>query len=460
MSDAMLMAFYWIVFVVDGLVFSFLPFDFMSKVNRDIYRRKWCYVAAFLVYCGLILLTAIFLPKIHLFLSLSGVLLIGWMMFSRKRIQILYNLIFLLCLFCCQILAIMGTQLICLNMGVSFQSPIVGSILLMLVKQFVCIAASRFLLLFFQRRQVDRIPVFSYVNFLVLPVLSGILMVSLLYMSELHLALYSDYGLFLLNYLLLMGLNLYVTYVFNAVWEKQALEHEVELYQQQEQMQYRYYETLEEKYQASRKLIHDFQNHLMVLEKLYQGGDAQAGKVYAGELQQKLGKLGRTYYSDQKMLNIILNEKIPQAKAAGIRTEVMLGEFPENALPDVDITTIFSNLLDNALEAASQAGPDAFLSLTTDSHGDFLVIRMQNSMTGSLRKQRGTLLSTKRGHEGLGLSSVKRVVEKHGGTVKITKPEQMFEVNLVIPIERTECISGKEEAGENFPSAQKENERK
>ena len=70
------------------------------------------------------------------------------------------------------------------------------------------------------------------------------------------------------------------------------------------------------------------------------------------DLYHMVNILGEKYYSSDRMLNIICNDKLSAAGRMGIRVTAQIGDVDFSDLKDIDVTTIFANLLDNAIEAA------------------------------------------------------------------------------------------------------------
>ena len=137
-----------------------------------------------------------------------------------------------------------------------------------------------------------------------------------IYMSEFMVILFG------VNLFGLIGLNIYFCVLVDVMSENYRLENERNLYQAQARMQHQYYEREEEKYEASRKLIHDIRNHIHAMEELYRREEAVDAEHYASNIQQLLNSFQQTYYTSEKLLNIILNDKVQQMRRAGIREDV------------------------------------------------------------------------------------------------------------------------------------------
>ena len=90
-------------------------------------------------------------------------------------------------------------------------------------------------------------------------------------------------------------------------------------------MQYQYYEREEEKFEESRKMIHDIRNHILAMEALYNSVGAEEASRYAGNIHQMLNRFQQKYYTSERLLNIILNDKAACMQRAGIREDMKVG---------------------------------------------------------------------------------------------------------------------------------------
>ncbi len=157
-----------------------------------------------------------------------------------------------------------------------------------------------------------------------LPLFSVFYMYSMVYLMQIYMV-EEAVLLLLANLILLIGMNLYFCVLVDVMSENHRLEQERNLYRRQAEMQYRYYAREEEKYEESRKLVHDIRNHMLAMEKLYDSEKAEAAAEYAGNIHQMLNSLGQKYYTAEKLLNIILNDKARQMQSAGIREDMKIG---------------------------------------------------------------------------------------------------------------------------------------
>ena len=118
-------------------------------------------------------------------------------------------------------------------------------------------------------------------------------------------------------------------------------------------------------------------------------------------------------------------------------------EFPQNTniIPNV-ICTILGNLLDNAIEAASELQNSGSTSLTIRRIGHFLMIKVSNSCMGNrddFIQYPETAKENKELH-GWGLPSVIDAVKKYNGTLKCTNQNNQFIVEIILFYEISSCL--------------------
>lgn len=268
---------------------------------------------------------------------------------------------------------------------------------------------------------------------ILLPLFSMFNMYCMVYLMQIYMV-ESSVLLLLINLLLLIGLNLYFCVLVDVMSENHRLENERNLYRRQSEMQYRYYAREEEKYEESRKLIHDIRNHILAMEELYDSERAEAAARYAGDIHQMLNSLGQKYYTSEKLLNIILNDKVQQMQRAGIREDIKVGELSLDFMRDMDVTALFANLLDNAI-AAAQESRDGFVKLRINTVRQFVSITAENSSDKEPVKTKSGFRSEKEGHEGVGIGSIRRTVEQYGGDVRFEWKDGVFTAKVMLAAE-------------------------
>lgn len=285
---------------------------------------------------------------------------------------------------------------------------------------------------FINRREAKVINKLQSFTFLVIPLFSAIYILTLIYLLQLY-AGFEESILLLVNVILVLILNIYVTHIFDAISKNNTLKNEVKLYHQQSELQHKYYDNLESKYKESRKLIHDIRNHLQSIERLYKNKEQDLAKKYTTDIHLMLNELNQRYYTSNRILNIILNDKYQIIKSANISFDCKIGDINLNFMREIDITTIFANLLDNSIEAAKKVEDNPYIKFHINKFNDFIVINIINSMKDKPIMKNKKIKSTKVNHEGLGLENIRKTLEKYEGSLVVDFDDNEFKINIVIP---------------------------
>ncbi|MDO4288628.1 MAG: GHKL domain-containing protein [Eubacterium sp.] len=231
-------------------------------------------------------------------------------------------------------------------------------------------------------------------------------------------------------------LDLCLIRVFDAISLKYQLETAIALKDQQLHMQDSYYRSLELQHEKSQRLLHDTKNHLLTLEALYNTGAADEAQAYTEALLKRLAEADFKYHCANKIFSMIINDKILKCEKRGIRFEISLDGGLLDFLSPFDMTTIFSNLLDNAIEAAAALKDRGLIEITGHRRRGMLFIDISNTCDPSKINWSpdGRLQSTKSAApSGLGLKNVAEAVGKYGGALHITV-DTTFNVHLYFPL--------------------------
>ena len=245
-------------------------------------------------------------------------------------------------------------------------------------------------------------------------------------------------GMFLIFFLLgCLVLDVYIVVVFYRISIVRKTEKENALLQQQSEMQLEVYSDLQQRYQNSMRTIHDAKRHVRALESLIQSDHLAEAQQYKESLFQKLNELQPSIQCDNPLLSAILNHVFLKAEQRHIALKMDLqGEEQLSMLAGVDLTTIVSNLLDNAVDAVSELPEEQrYIHFAVAFQMGEIMIRVENPTKNDLKQEGNTIVSTKEGHLGLGLKNVEMVVEKYKGNFKTYVKDGTFIAAITIPTE-------------------------
>lgn len=202
------------------------------------------------------------------------------------------------------------------------------------------------------------------------------------------------------------------------------------------QLQKSYYEELERNQKEIRRLRHDMNHHLSVVGQLLREGADQEAAAYFDKITDAM-KAGNRRFCRNDVVNAVLNAKYNLMIEEGIDTFFHVGIDDMLHVDDISLCTIFANTLDNAIEACRKMEPDQERRISMKARSTdqgYFSYEIVNTKQNPVKTGQGLYLTDKADAKlhGIGLSSVKEVVDRYGGTMDISYTEDRFCVTILI----------------------------
>lgn len=232
------------------------------------------------------------------------------------------------------------------------------------------------------------------------------------------------------RYLVLASSTLSVLGLVRALGQLQA---ETRALQVRQQLAVESYQNILEQNQRTDLMRHEWKNQVTALRLMLGEKKLDALGARLSELEGTLDHLSPKTYTQHFAINAILQNSAAKAAAMGVAFHAQASIPAEVEIREEDLCALLLNMLDNALEAASQAEPKEVWCKLTLSQG-FLAIQCENTFSGALKRdEKGRLLSTKReeGH-GFGLSQMRAVAEKYHSVLDVSWEEGRFTVQTAL----------------------------
>ena len=196
--------------------------------------------------------------------------------------------------------------------------------------------------------------------------------------------------------------DLYLLYFVKMADEKNYYEKQLIALEQQAKVQYEYYLTQTKKYDQTVHILHDVNKHIKAIEGLYGAEQGNTAGEYAAEIRELLKPLIPVQYTENPILNILLTDKESVMREKGISVTIKVDNVNLNFLAPIDITTIFGNLLDNAIEAAEKLEGGKYISIKIGSYHKMIAASIENNC-GEVKWKNGFPVSAKGKGGGIGL---------------------------------------------------------
>lgn len=257
--------------------------------------------------------------------------------------------------------------------------------------------------------------------------ISGIeitLLRNIIYLSK------SYYNLFLTILLCVVFMNIILFYTMVYIGKKNIAEKNYSLLQKQLELQEESLKSLEQKYDETSKIRHDFKNYISCALKMLEEGRDKELNNYLEELsEKKINEITSYVATKRAILGAVLNSKLSQAKNNGIEMQCYIFSELEN-IPDIDIGILLANIIDNALEACEKNISDSEITLKTWSEAGYYSIELTNTVEKDVLAENPKLITSKENSEfhGVGLKTVKDIVNKYDGMINFDQKGNAFRV--------------------------------
>lgn len=196
-----------------------------------------------------------------------------------------------------------------------------------------------------------------------------------------------------------------------------------------------YYRTVVQTDQLSHNIIKNLQNHCT---EIYAMALRQDGKALADYLQQHFSYLEDTaqlvVQSGNAMVDSIAGYWLMEARARGIKVFCQV-QLKDMQFSDMDLAVLLGNALENAVEAAALCDkPARQLHFMMETRYNSIVLMLRNSYTGRLVIRDDVYYSSKRDFKeaGIGISSIRHIVEKNKGMMKIKTDAKEFCLSILM----------------------------
>lgn len=213
-----------------------------------------------------------------------------------------------------------------------------------------------------------------------------------------------------------------------------SFEEEHKYMKKQIEIQKENYANIKDKIEKTKKLNHDFRHHIFVIEEYLQN------KEY-NKLTEYLKSINNDFYISDPVVfcsNTAMNALIHYYYTVSLKNSVDFSasvNVPSDiAVNDTDISIITGNLLENALEAVlrQRTNDKRFIKVYGNAEKSQLILTIENSFDGSIRKSGDRFYSSKRDDFGIGIDSVKAAVKKYNGIINISHTDTVFTVSLIL----------------------------
>lgn len=270
-----------------------------------------------------------------------------------------------------------------------------------------------------------------------LPILSNIVSLLLVFGYNFNQNIHSKSNLIVLAFtvLLMIASSIMLLIVIGKIVKDDKLKLEYELINERINLSHKNYENMIQAQEKLRYVYHDLKNH-MICMKSYDTKEEIIS--YINNLEFQINDFENLRNTGNKTLDIILNDKIHLCKKYNIEFEDSINISKLNFIKENDICAIFANALDNAIEACININDEIEKRIEVKATyiNGFAVIKFINTKINDIKFTGDRIKTSKEDNKihGIGLASIKYIVNKYDGEVIVNYSENEFILKIMIPI--------------------------
>ena len=224
--------------------------------------------------------------------------------------------------------------------------------------------------------------------------------------------------------------------VINKIRYKLQEKRNMKIAEEKEKILYKYYKVAKENNENASMIKHDLKNQIQIAYAMRNKNDNFVNILE--DIDAELDKVNTNIYSKNEILNTVLLLKKIEAKKFDINMVYKIDKsISLDSMKDSDVCKLFSNLLDNSIEASKKTD-DKKILLKLCKRNDYIVLICENTYKEELRKNILGFLTTKENKKehGYGIKIIKSISDKYGGEMNIQAKNGSFKVIMVFYIKK------------------------
>jgi hypothetical protein len=200
-------------------------------------------------------------------------------------------------------------------------------------------------------------------------------------------------------------------------------------------LEQKHYEDKFQDEQRIRSIYHDMKNHLLLLQS-YES-DRKEVNIMVDSIKEQIEGYENYYHTGNSFLDVIIRDKNCIATENEIDLNIVICFAEGNFITPLDISTLFGNAIDNAIEASLKLLPaQRLITIKANCIREMLSIVFENNTVSTQDKCQKTSKKDTFLH-GFGLNNIKRVVDKYDGQCLSKWENCVYTLKIIIPIPKS-----------------------
>ena len=179
---------------------------------------------------------------------------------------------------------------------------------------------------------------------------------------------------------------------------------------------------------------HDMRHQLVLLDGLLSGGKTEQAQEFVKAAVADLDTIVPKQFCKNGTVNLLCSSYNSKAQQLGVQLKITACLPNTLPLSDVELCSVVSNGLENALLAASQPELfDKWVEFYCEAKQNNLLIQIRNPYYGQVTMRDGLPVSDREGH-GYGCLSIQTIVQRNGGLCSFSAENCLFTLRVILPL--------------------------
>lgn len=240
----------------------------------------------------------------------------------------------------------------------------------------------------------------------------------------------------LMSGLILLLINVLVFYLYDELGVAYARKQEQVLLKHQNYYYNQQFDLIQESTKKVRILKHDLTNHMFVIQAYIKMNQDDKAINYISKIIDDAAQYHEYVESGNIVIDSILNFKLAQAEEKDIQVLPKVLIPKDLGITPYSMTVILGNLLDNAMNATLKLNDKRRINIDIKYNDKRLMIKVENTFNGKVVYENGQIVTMQKdkGNHGIGLQSVKRIVDQYQGELIINHTQNTFAVRILLSV--------------------------
>lgn len=235
---------------------------------------------------------------------------------------------------------------------------------------------------------------------------------------------------------LLLGVVLYLQ---NETFKKSEMRQEVDIINLLLKKEQEQYQLSRENIELINQKVHDLKHQIRAIRN----ASKEDIEKYLDEIEESVQVYDAIVKTGNEVLDTILTEKSLYCRERGITVSCVADGSQMDFINTVDLYAILGNAIDNAIEAVEKFShkEKRQIDVIIYRQQQFLAVNIVNPVKGNLVYEDELPVTTKedKRFHGFGLLSMKYILKRYDGFLRISEEDGCFSLMMLIPIPSSTC---------------------